>query len=69
MYMLSVDNFRYDVSLCLQKSPAVCFPNGICDTRALAFCHPWKTGEIACYFYDNLYPGIQIQKSPSCERG
>lgn len=56
MYMLSVDNFRHDVSLCLWESPAVCFPNGICDTHALASCHPWQTGEITHYFYDDLSP-------------
>lgn len=54
--MLSVDNCRYDVSLCLRESPAVCFPNGVCDTRALASCHPWQTGEITHYFYDDLSP-------------
>lgn len=53
MYMLSVGNFRHDVSLCLGEVPVVCFSNGIC---ALALCHPWKRGNITCYFFDNLSP-------------
>lgn len=54
--MLSVDNFRYNVSLCLWKPKTVGFSSGICGTCALASWNPWGRGKkkITRYFDDSL---------------